>query len=329
MRAAFFEAARTIVVRETPVPVPGPGDVRLRVRFTGICGSDLSLYKTGALAGPGVVLGHEVSAEVDLDPSGRLAAGARVTAFPPRGCGRCVWCRAGHPRHCLDPPAPRTGAFAEYTLHPGEHLIEVPEDLGDRAVALAEPLGVALRGVALASPRPGDLAFVSGLGPIGLLTVAGLVSAGCRVIATDPRRDRRELAGQLGCEEVFDPADGEVSRRALAYEARGPRCAFECAGVPASLQSTFDACGPLGIVGVLGIPTAPTLLLRMTLREQRAFSIAGPSMGSMHDALSLLAARPGLTSVVTRVVPLAETGDAMEALVAGDGGVKVLVAPRE
>ena len=83
MRAAFYEGVRTITVRQTRVPEPGPGEVRLRVTFCGICGSDLSLYKTGVLAGPDVILGHEVSAAVDLDPAGTFDPGTRVTTNAP------------------------------------------------------------------------------------------------------------------------------------------------------------------------------------------------------------------------------------------------------
>src|SRR5256885_13467857 len=103
MRAAFFEGLRTITVRDAPIPEPGPGQVRLRVRYCGICGSDLSLYKTGVLAGPEVILGHEVSAVVDRDPSGTFDAGVRVTMYPSGGCGQCLWCREGKPRYCLNP----------------------------------------------------------------------------------------------------------------------------------------------------------------------------------------------------------------------------------
>ena len=154
MRAAFFERERSIVVREAPVPEPGPDEVRLRVRRCGICGSDVSLYKTGALAGPDVVLGHEIAPAVDLDPSGTLARETRVVPFPARGCGECAWCRAGEWRHCLR-PGPLWGGFAERVVFPARNLIPVPDDLDDTAAAAAEPLAVAVRGVCLwRRPRP-------------------------------------------------------------------------------------------------------------------------------------------------------------------------------
>jgi threonine dehydrogenase-like Zn-dependent dehydrogenase len=327
MRAAFFEAAQTITVREVPVPEPGPGEVRIKVKYCGICGSDLTVYKTGALAGPNVVLGHEISGVVDLDPDGRWLPGTRVTAFPSRGCGKCMWCKEGHPRYCVDPPFEGWGGYADYTVYPSENLIPLPDDLDDRTSAAAEPFGVALRAVDQAAPRAGDFAYVSGLGPIGLLSVAGLVEAGCRVVGADPRPERRELGLELGCEATFDPTKEDPISRTLAVDPHGPRIAFECSGAPDSLQQVFDACGYQGVVGVLGVPMAPILLLRMFVKEQRAFSLSGPSRKSMETALRLLQELPQIGKVVTGTVPLDETDQAFRRLVAGDGGVKVLVAP--
>jgi threonine dehydrogenase-like Zn-dependent dehydrogenase len=328
MRAAFFEKERTIVVRDVPVPQPEPGDVRLSVRYCGICGSDLSLFKTGALAGPDMILGHEISATVDLDPTGEWAPGTRVTPFPARGCGECIWCREGHWRYCLNPPQGTWGGFAEHVVYPKRNLIPVPDAVDDRAAATAEPLGVALRAVELSEAKAGDLAYVSGLGPIGLFTVAGLVAAGCRVVGADPNEERRVLAQDLGCESVFDPATHDPTAAMLAIDPHGPGLAFECAGVPASLEQVIETCGHRGTVGILGIPTAPVLLLRMTLKEQRAFFISGPSWESMGRALRHLGDRPDTAKVVTATVRLEGLGEAMAGLLAGHGGAKVLVDPQ-
>jgi threonine dehydrogenase-like Zn-dependent dehydrogenase len=327
MRAAFFEAFRTITVREAPIPEPKPGEVRLRIRYCGICGSDLSLYKTGALAGPDVVLGHEISAEVDLDPEGGWTPGTRVVPFPARGCGECMWCREGHPRYCQNPPYQEWGGFAEFACYPASGLITIPDGLDDRAAAAAEPLGVALRAVHIAEPKPGDLAYVSGLGSIGLFSVSGLMALGCRVVGADPREDRRALALRLGCQEVIDPTRDDPVAATMAIDPHGPRLAFECAGVPESLQQTLDVCGYLGTVAILGIPMAPVLLLRMPLKEQRAFSISGPSTESMQAALDLLQARPETAHVISDTVGLERIDDAFAALVDGTNGVKVLVEP--
>jgi threonine dehydrogenase-like Zn-dependent dehydrogenase len=332
MRAAFFEGIRSITVRETEIPQPRTGEVRLRIRYCGICGSDLTLYKTGALSGPNAILGHEVAAVVDLDPSGTWPDGSRVTQYPTgRGCGRCVWCREGRFRYCTDPPSDARGGhgggFAELMVVPASALIRVPDGVDDRAAALAEPLGVALRAVEMASPQVGDVAYVQGLGPLGLFAVAGLVAAGCSVVGSDPRPDRRELALRMGAQEVFDPIEVEPLAVLLACHPKGPRVAFECSGTAEALQQVIEGCGPGGVVGILGIPFAPVSLLRMTLKDLRAFSIQGPTPDSMRRGLDLLLERPHVAGAVTSLVPLEDVRAAFEALANGAGGAKVLVEP--
>ena len=328
MRAAFFEGYRTIRVRSTPVPEPAPGDVRLKVTYCGLCGSDVSLFKTGMLAGPDQVLGHEIAGVVDFDPADRWPAGTRVVAYPVRGCGRCLWCSEGKPRFCLEPPG-SWGGLAEYVCYPSEHLIAVPEALDDQAAALAEPFGVALRAVELALAKPGDLTFVLGLGSLGCLAVSGLAAAGCRVVGADIREDRRALGLEVGCVDVFDPRAEDPFWRMLSYDAHGPRIAFECSGAPEALQQVFNACGHGGVVGVLGIPFEPTVIIPavFAVKEQRAFSISGPSIESMRRAVEMLVERPQTAKIITGTVDLDDTETAFVSLAEGNGGVKVLVTP--
>lgn len=316
-----------MAVREIPIPEPEPGHVRLKVRYCGICGSDLTVFKTGALAGPNVVMGHEISAVVDFDPEARWPHGMRVTPFPARGCSKCMWCREGHPRYCMEPPYGEWGGLADYVVYPSGNLIAVPDDVDDQAATLAEPLGVALRAVEVAGPKPGDLAYVSGLGPIGLLSVAALSAVGCQVVGADPRDDRRNLGREMGCEAVLDPGSEDPIAALYSMDPHGPSIAFECSGAPESLQQVIDVCGYLGTIGVLGVPLAPVLLLRMFVREQRAFSLSGPSMDSMRRAIDLLRERAQISKIITSTVPVEQTPEAFARLVAGNGGVKVLVAP--
>ena len=329
MRAAFFESYRTITVRATDIPEPGPGDLRIRVIYCAICGSDVSLFKTGMLAGPQQVLGHEIVGVVDFDPDDRWPAGTRVVPYPVRGCGRCLWCGEGKPRYCLEPPG-SWGGLAEYVCYPADHLIAVPEDLDDQAAALAEPLGVALRAVELASAQSGDLALVLGLGSLGCLAAAGLSASGCRVAGADVRDDRRALGLELGCFDTFDPETEDPFWKMLSYDPHGPRIAFECSGAPHALQQVLNACGHGGVVAVLGIPfeSATVVPAVFSVKEQRAFSISGPSMESMRRALEVLVERPQIAKIITGTVRLEDAQSAFSSLAEGTGGVKVLVSPQ-
>jgi 2-desacetyl-2-hydroxyethyl bacteriochlorophyllide A dehydrogenase len=328
MRAVVFEGYRTIAVRSIEVPEPSPDEVRIKVTYCAICGSDVSLFKTGMLAGPDQVLGHEIVGVVDLDPSDRWPAGMRVVAYPVRGCGSCLWCTEGKPRYCLNPPG-SWGGLAEYVCYPAEHLLAVPDDLDEQAAALAEPLGVTLRAVELARAKPGDLALVLGLGSLGCLSAAALAAAGCRVIGADIRDDRRGLGLEVGCSEVFDPESEDPFWKMLSYDRHGPRIVFECSGAPQALQQAFNACGHAGVIGVLGIPFEPAAIIPavFSVKEQWAFSISGPSIASMRRALELLVERPQTAKIITGTVTLDDAPSAFAALADGTGGVKVLVSP--
>jgi threonine dehydrogenase-like Zn-dependent dehydrogenase len=329
MRAAFFEGAMTMSVRETDPPEAGPDDAIVRVHYCGICGSDLSLFKTGLLSGPDKVLGHEVAGVVEEDRSGRLKPGTRVVAWPARGCGECIWCKEDHPRYCLTPPEWQ-GAYAEQWVIGSKYLIPIDDGLDDAVASLAEPLGVGLRAIDLAGVREGDLAFVSGLGGIGLLVVAGLVDRGARVIGADPRGDRRALGKQFGCEVSFDPTAEDPWWKTLAIDLHGPAFAFECSGAGTAVQTAFNVCGHGGTVALLGIPFEPAVFIPavMSVKDQRALSVSGPTMASMRAALDLLERRPGIADVIPAEVPLEDIERAMRELAEGRGGVKILVDPR-
>jgi threonine dehydrogenase-like Zn-dependent dehydrogenase len=180
-----------------------------------------------------------------------------------------------------------------------------------------------------AGARRDDLAYVSGLGSIGLLVVSALVDLGARVIGADPREDRRVLGERLGCEIVFDPTSEDPWWRTLAVDPHGPRLSFECSGVATAVQSAINVCGHMGTVCLLGMPIEPATIFTpvISVKEQRLVSIAGPSVESMTEAMQILLRHPQTAEVVTGIVPLAETERAMHDLVEGHGGIKVLVDP--
>ena len=328
MRAAFFVEAGRLEVREVDPQPLGAGEARLRVLACGICGSDVSMFKTGMMAGPQRVLGHEIAAVVEEDPTGATRPGDRVTWWPARGCGECVWCEEGFPRYCLHPPDWQ-GGFAEEMVVRADTLIGVPEGVDDRAASLAEPLGIGIRAVDEAGVAEGDLAFVSGLGSIGVLVVAALRERGARVIGADIREDRRELGMRYGCEMAFDPVAEDPWWKTLAVDLHGPGFAFECSGAASAVQMAFNVCGHRGTVVLLGIPFEPVFFIPavMSVKEQRAVSMSGPTPATMRSALDLLARRPEIADVVTGAVPLDGAEGAMQDLADGRGGVKILVEP--
>ena len=147
----------------------------VRVHAVGVCGSDIHGYlgHTGRRVPP-LVMGHEATGEVVAvgADAQRLRPGDRVATNTIAACGHCRPCLAGQRSICehrsiLGMNAP--GAYAEYVVWPEDSLPQLPEGLSYEAGALAEPLAVALHGVNMAAIKPGDVVFIAGGGPIGVL----------------------------------------------------------------------------------------------------------------------------------------------------------------
>ncbi|UGS25041.1 zinc-binding dehydrogenase [Microbacterium resistens] len=318
---------------DAPIPEPGDGEIRLRVRFVGICGSDLHYYFHGAngeftIREP-LTPGHELSGVVDLDPSGRLAAGTPVTVHPAR-YGAPVAGLEEHPH--LRPGGDylgsaagfphRQGGAAEYLIVE-EHMVRVlPEGLPLERAALAEPLAVALHAVSLAGDLTGRRVLVIGAGPIGLLVVATALHAGAGAVgAADLRPEPLARAAELGAAAQHRVGEEEIP--AESYDV-----VFECAGHPASLTQAVRAvrrAGTVVQVGMLpdaeaGVNLAPLPSKEVVLRGAFRF------VDEIDEAVRILAGSDRLAAVVTHVLPVSEATTAFDTARDSSASAKVLLA---
>ena len=171
MKAAVLRGFRDIVCEDVPDPQPGPGEVVVKVRYCGICGSDVHGYREG-LFPPGTVMGHEFAGEVVELGSGIESAevGDRITIVPLIPCGACDYCAIGEYNLCegysyygsrID------GAMAEYIAVKEDNLLLLPEEVDFDSAACTDPVAVALHAVRKAELGAGDTVAVLGVGPIG------------------------------------------------------------------------------------------------------------------------------------------------------------------
>ena len=242
-------------------PEPAADEVLVRVRYAGICGSDVSMVETdddgymrySAYADLPTVIGHEFSgvivetgADADL-----FEEGDPVTAEVTDYCGRCQACRQGFHGHCENFEQiglTVDGAFAEFVAVPEKLVWDVSElarryddeDRLFRAAATVEPSTISYYGLfgRAEGVVPGDYYVYHGMGPIGLtgMNVARAAGAG-RVIAFDPSDPRRELARELGFEHVYDPT--AVDPAATVEEATGGAGADVHVEVSGAVSETY------------------------------------------------------------------------------------------
>ena len=333
MKALAIHGKEDIRWEDREVPTPGDGEVRLRVNYVGICGSDLHYYFHGAngeytIREP-LTPGHELSGVVDLDPSGRLASGTPVTVHPARfgpvvpGLENRPHLRSGGDYLGSAAADPHRQGGASELLIVEDHMIRVlPTSLPLRRAALAEPLAVAIHAVNLAGDITGKRVLVIGAGPIGLLVVASAVNAGAAVVgADDVRPEPLKRATALGAGEV-----SLVGRDTIENESYD--VVFECSGVGVALAQAVRAArraGTIVQVGMLpnadiGVNLAPMLAKELTIRGAFRFST------EIDDAVALLAESDALDAVISHVVPASDAVQAFELARDSSASAKVLLA---
>jgi (R,R)-butanediol dehydrogenase/meso-butanediol dehydrogenase/diacetyl reductase len=336
MSAAVYQGDGRFEVGRVPVPEPAPGELLVEVAECGICGSDLHMVYSG-YARPGSILGHEWSGTVAAgnDAGPDRPPGSRVVFTPTPGCGACRPCRRGRPSVCRHRAASDLrdlhGAFARYTAVSASNTLVIPDSLGLRAAALAEPTAIALHAAQLVPVEPDDRVLVTGGGPIGLLILSVLLARGVQdITVSEPSGLRRERAGAVGAARTIRPED--LRKPPLGGVVADPvDVVFECSGSPVAAEQALDnldRAGTLVFVGTGAVPV-PVNHNRMIILELEAIGAYNYSADGFQPALDLLdgGAMPIDLLVEPDDVPLGGVREAMDRLSRGEIAAKVLVNP--
>lgn len=267
-----------LLVETQDCPEPAAGEVRLKMAWGGICGSDLHYFQDGGF-GPvrvrePIISGHEASGYIEAVGPGvtGLAPGTLVAVNPSQPCGHCHYCAIGQPIHCLEMKfmgsamrlPHEEGMFREQLIVPAIQCFSVEGEASSAEAACAEPLAVCLHAVAQAGDLAGKNVLVTGAGPIGLLVVAAARHAGAgRITVTDLAGAALARGPAMGADETIN-----VSRPdALApYQMdKGTfDVVFECSAAGPALVSAFQCVKPRGTivqVGVTGELSVPVNML--------------------------------------------------------------------
>ena len=265
MRAGIVTGKGQFDLVEVADPSPSEGQVVVAISRCGICGSDVHAYQEGWPYAPGIC-GHEwVGTIVDVGPgqpsSNVPGEGERVVGGMAPGCGSCQECRAGISEFCRVAAseysgrnAPSSGGFAPFLTLSTTRLTPVPDGVTDDQAALIEPAAVAMHAIRRSRLAVGDVACVVGCGPIGLMAIqcARLGGAG-RIIAVEPDPERQAIALALGADAAVAP--GEELRAVVNDYTSGLRAdiAYDCAGIPQTLQQSVDMVRQGGSVCMVGV----------------------------------------------------------------------------
>ena len=252
-------------LENVPEPAMGINDVRIDVRKTGICGTDLHIESWDPWAArtikPPLVIGHEFVGTV-------LEIGSNVTDLQPGDivsgeghviCGHCRHCRAGRWNLCANSVGlgvGRDGAFAEQVVLPVTNVWHHWPGIDEEVAAIFDPFGNAVH-TALSFPVLGEDVLVVGAGPIGLMATAVARHAGARfVVVSEPNEFRRELARTMGATHVVDPGARTLTDvQAEIGMVEGFDVVLEMSGNPAALRDAMANMAHGAGMAILGIPT--------------------------------------------------------------------------
>jgi 2-desacetyl-2-hydroxyethyl bacteriochlorophyllide A dehydrogenase len=325
MRAIEVTAPHELSVVEKPVPDVGAGQVRIRVHWAGVCGTDYSLIAGKfTFARYPIVPGHEFSGRISAVGAGvDLQVNQPVTINPILRCRACPACLRGEIHHCEKTAvlgvAGTPGGFADEVIVPADAIRVLPDDLPLDAAAMTEPAAVVVRVAHSAGIQPGDNIAILGAGNIGLLMLQmAFVCGAARVAITDPVASRMAVARRLGAVDLLPDESG------AQYDV-----VIDGVGTP----ETFAVCVKLarrgGSIAVYGVPSQeqPALPMLDMFRKDLRIAFTRLYPGDFDEAIILLhQARLDWNAIVTQRVSLEELPSAIKRVMADpSSGIKILV----
>jgi len=339
MRAAMYYANDDVRIVDLPKPKIGAGEILVKVRASGICGSDVMEWYRKPKAP--LVLGHEIAAEVAEVDAGvdRVRVGDRVFVSHHVPCGECRYCLAGHETVCdtlrttnFDP-----GGFAEFVRVPAINVkhgvFPLPGGISDEDATFVEPLACVIRGQRLAGFRPGGTVLVIGSGVAGLLHVKlAKASGAAKVLATDVVAFRKAAATKAGADFVIDGRDDVPAKVKGANVGQLAEFVVTCTGAAKAIAQGFSSVDRGGTV-LLFAPTEPTTKIEIPFNalwrdEVTVTSSYGGGLRDIRDAIELLAGkRIVVGELITHVLPLADAAEGFRLVARAQDSIKVILRP--
>jgi threonine 3-dehydrogenase len=331
------KAERGLWLEDIAEPSIGINDVLIRVRYTGICGTDVHIYEWDDWAQKTIkvpmAIGHEFVGEI-------VAVGSNVNDFFPGDivsgeghvvCGRCRNCLAGRRHLCAHTEGVgvnRPGAFAELIALPMTNIWRHNPKINQEIAAIFDPFGNAVH-TALSFPVLGEDVLITGAGPIGVMAIPVVKHAGARyVVATDLNPFRLEMARRMGATLAVNPTEtslGDVQKQLGMTE--GFDVGLEMSGSPQALSDMIANMSHGGKIALLGIPAKktpmdwnPVIFNMITIK-----GIYGREMYETWYKMSvMLESGVDISPVITHRFSYAEFQKGFDAMISGNTGKVVL-----
>lgn len=328
-------------IQDKNEPKPGRDQVKIEVKYAGICGSDIHTYEGHYKVGVPVTLGHEFSGVV-------VEAGPGVTDFSAEDrvtsettyyiCGECAYCQAGDYNLCNHRKGLGTqqdGGFTNYLIARAESVHKLPEGVSFKSAAMTEPLACTHHAVSKTDIHEGDIVVVIGPGPIGLFTAQVAKSFGAKVIITGLTNDQVRLnkAKELGIDHVVNTQEEDVKELVNSLtDGYGADVLFECSGAVPAAKQGLDLLRKKAQYCQIGIfPQADVSfdLEKIIQKEIRVVGSRSQKSADWEPSLELMNnGKVNAEAMVTHEFDITEWDEAYQAIKGGEG-IKVLLTPVE
>jgi threonine 3-dehydrogenase len=339
---AKINLERGVSLGEFPKPVPADDEALIKVKISGVCGSDLNLYNlekqtAGRTIPLPIIIGHEFCGVVESVGSRvtKLRVGDRVAGETHIPCMSCFTCQTGGAHICPNQRnVGRTvnGSFAEYIAVPQVSVRKVPEGLTDHEVAMLEPLGVAVHAVR-ENDVAGDNVLVLGCGPLGLMTIAVAKAFGASLVfATGHSPEKLQKGLRMGADQVFR-ADQEDTNQKIRSEAgfRGIGTVIDMSGSEEAIHQGLQVLRPGGTMVLAGIPKKDiqlNILMYSIYKEIKLVGIFGRKMWESWDLSETLFLQGRISTelLIGPVYPIQDFGKAFDDAFSGKFG-RIFITP--
>lgn len=324
MKAAVYFGRHDLRVTDVDEGPIGDNQVRVNVKYCGVCGTDIHIYEGdggSAAVVPPTVLGHEFSGVVSAIGKSvkNVQVGDRVSVDPNDTCGECYFCRnaqAHFCKNCIGIGTTYPGGFAEYVTVREKQVFKIHDNLSFETAALVEPVSCCLHGIDLCNIKVGQTVLIIGAGPIGLLMLqlAKMSGAG-KIIVSEIVPEKRELALKYGASMVIDPINEDIGA-ILSANSENVSCVIECAGTIKTIEQAIKYAGKGSTVMMFGL-VAPNATATIKPYEifQKEIKLTSSFVNpyTFDRAIEVLAIGKVKTDeIVTDIIPLGEINRVFE-----------------
>ncbi len=340
MKAAVFEAVKCVVVKEVPIPEIDDDEVLVKVKNTGICGTDWSIYNGWYSADKlPMIPGHEFSgviAQVGKKVSG-LKEGDRITADINMSCGHCYYCIRGDQLLCnnfTQLGIHTDGTFAEYVKAKASLVHHLPDNLSFEEGAFIEPLSCCIHAAKAVNARVGGSMAIVGCG-LGVLHARMAVLRACApVIVIGDNKKRLGIAKQMGADYIIDINEvaDPVAEVLDLTDGRGVDYAIEAVGTTRTYEQAFAMLRKGGTLSAFGITGEQDVMsirpFEFVLGEKKITGSCAGIGDDWPDAITLLAnGRIDPKPLFSMKVPLEDLEWALHELRRDPNLFKIFVSP--